>query len=576
MEANLELRAGTLNSCACCGLLFTSEGGGGNYAQLLDAFEGAFVESNRSAFSCLDRVQGAHLLHRLQRVEGWNCFAHEPEQEEGGGEGGEEGDEEGDDEGDEEGGDEDAVEAEPNFDYETMSHLSLDKVLRRLVEVMEEDKNGEEAKKYAQFEDEEEPENLWSSVNEVVVPACIRCNTLMTLQQKTTDILVALGGLESEWYDSAQRKHSNKLRRRRYALLIRKSVEKAEETIRNTGHDLVGEGTIPREALVTLTQLLFLSMAASVACVPSRGKLESLQPFEHFRMAGIRRLYLSSVMWTLCRIRWPRAMEAVSFLDWHINYAEHMPFTQRRSWHKWLFADNKLVRIPVGKKRVDRGALHHMLSSVLEPALVNLMQDVDEFDIKKMPTLWQMMKAAIPDYVSRYDTEFVRFMMPTNALRVFPPHGYFDAVRDLAIRNTPRLNVDSWARAFGKYLLFRRMVTTAVFHMSHRCAVTLLEGLGAIEGNVAPPGLPDNEDLLRDDDGFIPEIGEGEVDSNLLELYQSYLYSTFAVQEAVALRHLGSQFNHSYGNMTRQGKEGFSTLKYDTDSMECYDRVRGH
>jgi hypothetical protein len=217
---------------------------------------------------------------------------------------------------------------------------------------------------------------------------------------------------------------------------------------------------------------------------------------------GICRLYLSAVMWVLCRIRWSRAFR-VPFVYWHVHYAENMPLAQRRSFNEWFFCGH----FSLGDV-ITRAEVSHMLHSCLVPALVAVMDDNGQ-RFESTPSVWQLMYLCISDM---RDGTFLHGSISrqlTAADRIFfPLLGYAQWARDRGRSNCRRLDVGAWVDAFGERVALRRMVQCAVFHMPRACAALLLHAIahdGAVPawaGN-ADPQAPADYDLLAAYEDFM-------------------------------------------------------------------------
>lgn len=467
MEWRLAERCKTLNCCVCCGMPFASVGKDTKWSQVMSRFESVYAECCPRAGGCFDTLQEAHLMHKVQRDEGRWCLDDDtidPESPDGlrGGDG------EDTDEEEEEG----AIQATPNSEglWERMKTIDIDEIIGNLAENLVSDEKCGYKALYRDFTEEAEEEDYWASFYEEVVPACVRCNTLMTLESRGTELLIALGALDKNWFNPRQRSRSAKLRKYRYGMLIRKSVERARARL--TPSDLV-----PDTALVQLMQTVFLALAANLAC--AAGEEDEA---DHFRRVGVSRLYNSAVMWVLCRIRWSDAFQT-PFCHWHIHYAENMPLAQKRSFHQWLFGGHQFTWRS-GTPSAAR--LNYLVEYIFQPAFLDLLQsrpNVRPGDaFSKTPTVWQLMRVCVGRLRQKSESPA---SLSCGVQFFFPPAEFGAWAAGVARVNTPTLDIGTWVQTFGPHVALRRMVACAVFNMPVRCAGLLLKEISGSEADAA-------------------------------------------------------------------------------------------
>ena len=395
--------------------------------------------------------------------------------------------------------------------YQRMTPINLEGMLSRFAEVLKGDAACAVAERFRHFIAPEENNSYWPEIYDVTFPACVRCNTLMTMVRKSTELMKALRAIGDDWYDLDQLPKSHAIRRYRYGLLVRKSVKHAQNVFR--GHLVPVTGDAPRDnmepvqdaALVQLVQTVFLAMSAMIACA-GKGEDEA----DHFRYAGIRRLYLSAVMWVLCRMRWSSAFRT-PFVHWHIHYVENMPLAQRRSFHAWLFCGHEPVQLAPGASVSETG-VYRMLHRCLVPALVAVMDDDfarQRLRFEAVPSMWQLMYLCTPDVCPNTFHAHTLSRQVTDEDRKFlPMRGYAAWARSQGLANSQRLDVGVWVDAFGSHVALRRMVVCAVFHMPTVCAALLLQAIKddgtvpawATGDNPAPPA---GFDLLEEYEAFM-------------------------------------------------------------------------
>eukprot|EP00961_Rhodomonas_salina_P118879 1599952-Rhodomonas_salina.1 len=86
-----------------------------------------------------------------------------------------------------------------------MGYIDITPVLQKLREGMDDDDlEYTELESKTIFSSAEEGESYWPQFYKQTVPACMRCNTLMTMARKTTELLMAFGALDEQWYDTSQ------------------------------------------------------------------------------------------------------------------------------------------------------------------------------------------------------------------------------------------------------------------------------------------------------------------------------------------------------------------------------------
>ena len=486
------------------------------------SFESTFVKEFPQAASCFDTLQDAHLMHKIQREEGAKCMdvteeslkqAREKHKKKKKKESEAAEDEDLDVE------PEEYTDAQSNDEglYDRMGYIDIMPMLQKLREGMDADEfEYTELESKTIFSSAEEGESYWPQFYKETVPACMRCNTLMTMARKTTELLMAFGALDEQWYDTSQVSLSTKLRKLKYALLIKKSVEKAQEFL---GFPLGRR--VSNDALVALFQTVLLALAANAACVPIPRNKGSA-PHEYFRLAGIRRLYNSACMWCLCRIRW-QAVFRLPFVEWHLHYAERLPMATTRSWHECVFGAGRMLTVPRGRKRVQLPELERMIEDVFAPAFVRLMEQPDG---AHYPSLWQLLAASQGERQPRI---IPPLELPQGYF--FPPPEYAPWLQTKALQGGTKLDIGSWVKVFGKFQVFRRMAYCAVFLMPQACADSLLKMLADRRGNgiSGRHALPrddwqdkidaEDDDSEEDDDGSDPAYGRGDIwDSSLPEI----------------------------------------------------------
>jgi hypothetical protein len=552
VEWRVEERAETMNTCLCCGMPFHSIGRDGKWPRVLAAFEDVYARRCPRGGGCFDLLQDAHLMHRLQRDEGAACMDDDffrpewPDGEHGDGapglrkkkkapvQAGEEDDEDEDDNGEEpvanrtrsrrqaaggqggapggqggapggQGGAPDGqggapaagvVNAVPNSSdaYDRMRVIELEDLLAPLGTLMKEDADRGVSSKFQRFVRPEEHDEYWPEIYAVTFPACVRCNTLMTMIRRNTDLLVALRAIEPGWFDAANRPRSNAVRRYRYGLLIRKSVKKAQNVLRAAevpvDHDQADAHMDPVQdaALVQLVQTVFLAMSALTA-LAGKGEDEA----DHFRCAGICRVYISAVMWVLCRIRWSSGFRT-PFVQWHVHYAENMPLAQRRSFLQWFFGDHDPVPLAPGAPISGTG-VYELLQRCLIPALFVATHDDPNAQRQRFemnPSVWQLMYVCTPDVrPTTFNGHTLSRQLEARDIKFLPVRGYAPWARSKGRANSQRLDVGVWVDAFGPRVALRRMVACAVFYMPEACAALLLH---AIENNGEVPDWATSDD----------------------------------------------------------------------------------
>jgi hypothetical protein len=531
-----ELRARSVNSCTCCGLPFAAAGVHGRWSAALDEVESEFAKA-RNGHSCFDMPQDTHFMHKLQRTVGRNCYDGDydfPAAADG---------------------------AIVTWDGIRVAHVM--RIVSRLGEVMKQDLDDNSADNFRFFDpvDTLKAQKRCDAFYDTTVPACVRCNTLMTLEQRTTDILIAHKALVPEWCNVADRKGSNRERRNAYAYFVRKCAIAAKHTLRAVDARLdTGSERVLQEDRVALVQVVILSIAACLRCVPSHGKDESLREHEHFRATAVRRFYLSAVMWTMCRIRWASAFHDVGLADWHCNYTESMPLTQMRSWHRWLFGSHQLVRLEKGRLRASYAVVVNMMRAVYVPAMLALMTDSDE--LEKQPSIWQLMYVCC----GRRPNE----ALESEARLFFPPPGYGESLYECAMRDIMSLDAERWIQVFGKYIYLRRMAPCVVFSMPRDCALRFFTSVTANAGEIAGDGAGGGAPPETD---FVPEMTDGEASANVLSMYQTFLDRAHAQVHRFVFHNMRERYSATYGRDTLALEADFAALHAAVDAATAYERT---
>ena len=445
------------------------------------------------------------------------------------------------------------VDAVPNAQgvWNRMQPINIDRMLRRLARVMVADSQSGAERLYRDFIDTADNNDYWPEIYDVTFPACVRCNTLMTMIQRSTNLMVALKALDKDWFKTGQASRSLAVRKYRYGLLIRKSVKQAEQVIGQVDERLSRQGgaddglqPVQPSALVQLMQSVFLAMAAATAC-SGTGEDEA----DHFRYAGIRSLYNSAVMWVLCRIRWSSAFRT-PFHRWHIHYAENMPLAQKRCWHRWLFGGHEPAQLGPGK-RITSAGIGHMLHDVFQPAFLALMRDDDAAaarPFERAPSIWQLMYLCVGNVRALVFQGGAFVPLEADTARFFPHREYPQWISDRGYQNAARLDTGAWVDALGPHVAFRRMVVCAVFRLPSACATLLLEKIREQDGDAAGAGAG---------------AGAGAAADDLLQRYQEFMF-----------RHY-QKMDHTYRQCLRGGRRDAVAALDPVSRTDDFDAAAG-
>jgi hypothetical protein len=567
-------------------------GKNGYWKDTMCLFEDKYVEAYPRGAGCFDGMQEAHLMHKLQRSIGVKCMRDnidtskgngpqgdgmghsKPKTGKSSGEDEEESEEEEDeaeeyeeaeeDEAEEEEEDEaeaeedeaeEAEEAEEDEEEEGVVHavdnsdevwdriepLNIDTVLNSLKTCIKKDEETNASFLYKDFDDNRDHVGHSKEPYKQTFPACTRCNTLMTNVQKTTYLMITLGALEPTWFDNGRRSWSHRIRNYRYLLFMRKTVQQA----RDSTEDDDGESVFKDYELIELFQLLILCLASMTACAPTKDNAH-----EHFRLAGIRRLYVSAFMWSLCRIRWSRAF-TIPFYAWHIFYAENMMLLQKCSWYQSVFDSCEQIQIKKSDKRISRRNLTRFIENSFVPAMLRCMDD----SVK--PSIWQLMYVCAEN-ANKERLERMGYEILKAPHMYFFPHRYFHGwVRQIATVNIQRLDIDTWVGVLGKFIMLKRMVQNCVFNMPVICSHKLFERVAMPVNNSANIDGADAADELLDN-GYVPEIKEGCIDSNILDMYQRFMVQYFSQILSLQHRYQNPEYIQQYD----------TDVLYDTAHMQ--------
>lgn len=572
VEYDLVNRAKSINSCVCCGMPFAECFGTGEINMLLLEYQESIrTNVNRNAV-VYDSMQKAHLLHKLQRESGRNSIdrewvqaqnemriaeagqsqywdepgldlkfgkmfigvmktrsrrreevaaqeAAEREQERAQNRGSERNQPEENEyeERDEDDDGREGIEAIDGWEEHLANSaiLPIESMLRKLFTVLESDRNNNLYERFGKIEPADERNKIFDRIYDEIIPTCTRCNTLMTMNARTTELLMAMGALPENWYNSNLRSRSIKKRNYQYGKYIAKVHQHVDRALRNNFRQLFdpavgGDNAIELDGLVLVIQAFFLAICANNHMVyfllggKSRDKIIE---HEGFRYAGVQRVYCSFLMFILCVLRFPKSFQNTSFCEFHINYAEAMPLFQYRKWIHWFLGDSELHTFFHNNPVVTRDSAM-LVAKCLSVALIDLMDDpelnpditqIDDAVKMRLPTLWNICyiimhnSEMLPNTYRqlRNNRHIAAKYLPGKYTVTFPPwtlQGIRE--RDIALAS-PSVDIESWINCFenrqtGKYFVLKRMLITAVFDMHEESALILLRALGGNRNANAP------------------------------------------------------------------------------------------
>jgi hypothetical protein len=467
-----------------------------NYACVLNKVQDCVLEMihTEDDFCIYGDMQQAHLMHKLQREEGRSAVlrptfvppevkddaketgrgtgtgTHEPVKEE---------DYNVEDNLETDKENTEGVPAETLIPEADLQPLALESLFLGLTTLLKKDWNDDKRKQLRQYDDANTNGNNVEEFNEVresffysrydeTIPACVRCNTLMTMNARTTELMIANSGLQADWFDNEKRKDSYRLRKQAYKRFIKKCFDHLVKENNDggghehrvpicpeNGYDLLDRDKIDmaveRHAVVYFIQSFFLAMCAhmTVTFVQHNANVKAktgLQLHELWRFKGIARVYSSLVMHSLNLIRFRAALHNIQFVQWHIHFAEVMPMFEGREWEEWFFGKslNALREeiYPYGEHRLPiTGSIN--LCRYMCNAYLDLILPEDNGDPRLIQNIWQVVSSWIKDGKHKPLNPPVAKLSP-DAARVF---AHPDSLNDLAMafqQGGATLNIDSW------------------------------------------------------------------------------------------------------------------------------------
>lgn len=500
-DENFELRWKTCNLCLMCGLPFASLGKAGNIAEAMLKFQTVFKEHYPKAPGLYDVPQKCHILHKKDGKV-LTKIVEDP----------------------------DSI---PCPDRE-INTLEIDRILQTLKDKMKGDlqyvKDIKSRKRDVITMLQKEKLGIYKRLYNITVAGCHRCNTLMTMQKPTSQILEtckilkpdALGqkkliykarriqkarsavpaagapapaprpdeGQEDtesdddigdtgadDWDDE----RINDLAARdtttpdlnasaAFEVLIYKSVQRLET-------DSFFDDVFTKADATIVMQAFFYMMTANLTC--ERIATNDIPVHDKFRVDGLQRLYTSFFWYVLLTVRFPKIFPStLSFEAWHTAYAERIALSQCRSFRSLVYGDAAFVDGIAYKQGLDSDMLTALIERTVTSNLhlLRAIVNQDKIQIRRehmsvfrftLPSVWNLGHIALTHYVRQG-------LIPRgdkghdSHAKYFSTPQYCTYLIALA-QHITGLNIDGWVSELGKRIMLRRFFVAAQFSLKDEC-----------------------------------------------------------------------------------------------------------